>query len=260
MSANVPPSAAQHHPRARVRAFLNRPLVVLVLLSLGALALAYQLRFAADLSSPGVVLDGFYGLEGRSTGRPFQWTGDDAHVWLGGIGDTAYHLTITLSSARPNDVDLPDVRVLANDTLIGSFKGPRPIRDFGFDIPLDALDPSGDLDLQIESDTFAPPNDLRPLGVAVYGLRLETAPRAFPLTWPAPAPLAWGIIAVSMTYLTAGTLRLPDRVAWVLALLLLGILSVGIAVARTLAVEVLPWSVLVSVIAFVLGTTVKCRH
>src|SRR6202022_1261078 len=67
------------HPRQQRGAgpqtgFVNRPLVALILLSMLALALAYQVPIVVDLSQQGLVMNGFYDLEGRSSPRPYHWT------------------------------------------------------------------------------------------------------------------------------------------------------------------------------------------
>jgi hypothetical protein len=255
MAANDPP-AAPSGDLVTWRAFINRPLLALALIALAALSLAYQRGLAANLSSPGIVLSGFYDLEGGGTATPYRWTDGDARVWLGGAGKRPWHVTLNLGSARPNDVELPALSVLAGDTLVGSFKAPRPVREFSFDIPAEAVALSGDLDLHIRSDTFAPANDLRTLGVALYGLRVEAAVNQAPLTWPAPVPLAMGTLAVSLLFL-ALSVRLPIRLAWLAGLAVVVLLAAGLALERMLTVAVLPWLVLLSVIAYVASSNLR---
>jgi hypothetical protein len=235
--------------------FVNRPLVALLIVTLFAGTLAYQPPLAVDLGSPGIVLNGFYDLEGRSSGQPYRWTSASAHIWLGGIGRQPYRLMLRLSSARPNALPLPTIRVFANDVLLDTFEVPRPIRDFELSIPDRAVGTSGDVDLRIDSDTFAPPNDLRALGVTLYAMRLETAPGQPPFTWPALSPLAWGMLSLAFFFLALGA-RLPGRVVWPVTIILLFLFCAGLALQRTLAVEALPYAVLASVIAYVAAMTI----
>src|SRR5437660_3459770 len=112
MDAN-PSSAIPPGGSGSWRAFINRPLLALALLALLALSLAYQRGMVADLSTPALELSGFYDLEGVRSGTPFRWTNGDARVWLGGVGQRPWHVTLTVASARPVDLDLPTLNLLA---------------------------------------------------------------------------------------------------------------------------------------------------
>ena len=241
-----------------LRVFINRPLLALMLLALVALSLSYQVPVTVDLSQPGVVLSGFYDLEGRTSPRPYRWTDGHAQVWLAGVGSQPFHLVLTLSSARPNAVDLPATSVLAGDLALGTFKAPRPIRDFPFELGSDALSLSGDLDVHIDSETFAPPGDLRTLGVTVYGLRLESS-GAPHIVFPAPLPLIWGTLAVSLLFLALRQRSIATRLAWPVSALALLFLSAGIASARLLTVAALPWAILVATTLFALSLSASRR-
>src|SRR5436305_5285734 len=87
--------------------FVNRPLVALLIVTLFAGTLAYQPPVTINLDSPGIVLNGFYDVEGRNSGQPYRWSSASAHIWLSGIGRQPYRLTLRLSSARPNNLPLP---------------------------------------------------------------------------------------------------------------------------------------------------------
>jgi hypothetical protein len=229
-----------------LRAFLNRPLAALILLSMVTLALAYQVPVVVDLSQPGIVLTGFYDLEGRSSPRPYHWTDGHARVWLAGMGRQPFRVVLTLSSARPNSVALPTVTVLAGDATLGSFKAPRPVRDFPLDVNPDSQSIFGDLDIHIDSETFVPPDDLRTLGVILYGLRVEPADGQPHAVWPAPLPLIWGTLLVSLLFLSTRAWSFAAQLAWPVSLLVLAVLCGGVAVARLLTVATLPWGVLVT--------------
>lgn len=234
--------------------YVNRPLVALLIVTLFAGALAYQPPITINLDSPGIVLNGFYDLEGRSSGQPYRWSSASAHIWLSGIGRQPYRLMLRLSSARPNNLPLPTVHIFANDVLIDTFEAPRPIRDVDLFIPDRAIGASGDVDLRIDSDTFAPPNDLRALGVTLYTMRLDTAPGQPPLTWPSPVVLAWGMLSMAFFFL-AMSARLSARIVWSVTIILLILFCTGLALERTLAVAALPYAVLASVLAYVAAMT-----
>jgi hypothetical protein len=240
---------------ASLRDFVNRPLAALILLSMLALALAYQVPVVVDLSQPGLVVNGFYDLEGRSSPRPYRWTDGHAQVWLAGIGRQPYRLVLTLSSARPNNVDLPTLAVLADDVTLGTFKAPRPVRDFPFELSPDLQSISGDLDLHIESETFVPPNDLRTLGVILYALRLEPADGQPRVIWPAPLPLIWGTLLVSLLFLSLRAWPAAALPAWPVSLLVLAVLCGGVAAARLLTVALLPWGILATTVLYVVSSS-----
>ena len=245
----VPPSQLLDR-RKTSSEHINRSLVVLIAVAILALGLACQWPLSANLSSPGVVLAGVYDLEGRASGAPFRWTNGDAHISFLGIGRQSYRVTMTLSSARPADLELPAVTLLANGVQIGAFTAPRPQRDSTFEIPAGLLGLSGDLDLNLKSGTFAPPNDLRTLGVALYALRIEPAgPPPAPVL-PAPLPLAWAVLSAAFTFLAA-TARFPRPAAWALSLALIALLTLGLALQRLQTTALLPWALLLSILLFI---------
>ena len=237
----------------------NRPLVALILLAFVALTAAYQVPVTVDLSQPGLVLSGFHDLEGRSSPRPYRWTDGQARVWLAGIGGQPYHLVLTLSSARPTELDLPTTTVLGGDTLLGTFKAPRPVRDFPFDLATDTQSLSGDLAIQINSETFAPSGDLRTLGVIVYALRLGSISEPH-IVWPAPLPLLWCLMIVALLYRSLCRQAISLRLAWPIAALVLALLCAGIAAARLPTVAALPWVILLASILFAISRATTLRR
>jgi hypothetical protein len=238
--------------------FVNRPLLVLLFVTLVAEALSYQTPLADNLYSPGITLHGFYDLEGRTSATPYRWTDHSAQIMLSGIGRQALRATLTLSSARPSDVDLPKVQLVAGQIPIGSFRAPRPIREFSFDIPPESMNVMGDLDLQVRSETFTPANDLRNLGIALYNMRLETASGKTRIIWPAPLPLVWGMLSIAFCFLTLDR-RLPAYIVWLVTLLMLTLICAGLAATRTLTVSVLPLTVFMSILAYMVADILESK-
>ncbi len=232
-------------------------LFVLSLVALIALTLAYQAPFAYDLTTRGLTLSGFHALEGSGDHR-FRWSDGHALIGLAGVGQQPYRLTLTLSGPRPSNVELPSVRVSANGTPLASFKATRALQDYSFEIPREVLSVLGDLDLQIESETFVPPNDLRTLGVALYAMRLETFNSQRPFTWPALMPLLWCVITVVALQLFVRAVGMPRELGLALPLILLAVISAGIATQRLPTVAALPWLALASITAYS-GAEIKQR-
>lgn len=208
----------------------RRPLVLL-LAALAALGIAYQPPQRCDWTSAGASLDGFHAPEDQ--GR-FRWSDGRASVRFDGVGQQPYRLTVRLGGSRPTGLPSPRATVSANAHVLGVLQTTRAEQEFTFEIPAESVGAWGNLAILVESDTFTPPNDLRTLGVIISEVRIESG-GGVPVV-PAPAPLAWGALAV-MALGSAGARRRAAGAA--LALLLA--LTVGIAGARLVAATALPW-------------------
>ena len=241
-----------------------------LLFTLGALVLAYQIPQQYDLNTRGVVLDGFHASEGSGS-RRFRWTDGHASAHFEGIGSRPYRLVLGLSGPRPSGLQSPSAHIVVNGIALGGLSTTSAPQTFN--IPSVGVGLTGSLDVQIDSDTFVPPNDLRTLGVVVSELRVEPVDGSG-VTWPAPLALALGAGAVTAVFLAAGVaarreatpspttqsgarrwagpLRRPARpharleaarrhAAWPAALLVLGVLVGGLASERVLAASLMPW-------------------
>jgi hypothetical protein len=213
------------------------------------LTLAYQASPAYNLTTRGVALVGFHAEE-HDKERAFRWTGARATLGFAGIGQRPYQLTLTVSGARPAGMELPKVRVFANAQPIATFKPTRNSRDYTFDVPAAFVHAVGALDVQLESDTFAPPNDFRTLGVMLYDARL--APSDTPFTVPAPMTLVWVGITLILLHSALQRLRAPPVIIHGLCAALWLVASIGVASERLLTVAALPWLVFVSTLAYAL--------
>ena len=219
------------------RPAFRRDAIALLLFGLGALTLAWQVPQQYLLETRGVVLDGFHASEGSGS-RRFRWTDGHAVAQFEGIGSRPYWLVLILSGPRPNGLPAPSARIVVNGLLLGSLTPNGAPQTYTFTIPGDRPAPAGSLDVQIDSDAFVPPNDLRTLGVAVSELRIEPLEGGF--TWPAPLALGFGAVTVMAVFLSSGRRRL----AWPAALLVLGVLVTSIASERVLAASLVPWAAL----------------
>ena len=193
----------------RWRLKLRLDALALLLLALGALALAYQASQAYSLDTRGVALGGFHASEG-SGNRRFRWTDGHADAHFDGIGSRAYRLTLNLSGPRPAGLPPPTVHIAANGVPLAEFPMTSASRQYSLTVPAEIVSSGGSLDVAIDSDSFVPPNDLRTLGVAVADVRVEPLDGGG-FTWPAPLTLLWGAVAVVGCFLAAS--RRPIKVS-----------------------------------------------
>ena len=263
-----PPGAEQK----RLQPTIRRDAFALLLFTLGALILAYQIPQQYDLNTRGVVLDGFHASEGSGS-RRFRWTDGHASAHFEGIGSRPYRLVLGLSGPRPSGQQSPSAHIVVNGIALGGLSTTSAPQTFN--IPGIGVGLTGSLDVQIDSDTFVPPNDLRTLGVVVSELRVEPVDGSG-VTWPAPLALALGAGAVTAVFLSAdrragrlqhpappchlrqarGAGRLEAAGQWAAALLTLGVLVGGVASERVLAASLMPWSALAAASVYI-GLRIK---
>jgi hypothetical protein len=148
---------------------------VLIVLVLAAVGAAYQTRplITVELGAGSAekFLDNFHAPE-----RGYRWSQSSSAVWLSGLGggNLPWTVSVRLSGSRPAGLASPHVRLSVNGQVLDEFTASNEERDYAYTLPAGALGSSGDLLLQIESDTFTAPNDSRTLGVRV--LRVQAAP------------------------------------------------------------------------------------
>jgi Gpi18-like mannosyltransferase len=143
---------------------------------------SYHLDLASRLES--LLLEGFYPAEHTSAG-PYRWTGARADIRVPNLwpGQGAT-LTLILSAPRQDEPDAAkrETPVTAELAVNGRPIAELPMNpgptEYTFDIGPDVIGPTGNLFTTLRSPTFAPPNDLRPLGLIVGGVEAVPAGRA----------------------------------------------------------------------------------
>lgn len=228
---------------------MMRRFLFLAVFTVLAVSAAYQAPVVYDLDTPGVVLEGFHTLEGHGA-NSFRWTDGNAHIHISGAGSAAWKLMLTLSGSRPVGVEPPVARLLVNGVPVAAFKSTRATTRYDYTLPW-PQPLADDIDVQIASDTFAPPNDLRTLGVGVYALRVEPAE---PFTLPSARVVLFSLAAVIAIAATAhrtvklvsgavdGTQGRTERIiAWGIPLFLLIVIALGLIFFRVLTALALPW-------------------
>ncbi len=155
----------------------NRTTVGFLLITLSALALAYQTRtpVVLDMSSANediYLARGFYQPE-EAFGTIRRWTDGDALVHLPGLGSgVPLYLRISLHEFRPAPLSPGPVTVSLNDRGAARFTPAIDLAVYDFDLPTDPIDLRGNVTIGLKSDTFIPrqamdSNDERALGLLV---------------------------------------------------------------------------------------------
>jgi hypothetical protein len=228
---------------------MMRRFLFLAVLTFLAVTTAYQVPVVYDPDTPGVVLEGFHALEGHGA-NAFRWTDGNAHIHISGAGTAAWKLMLNLSGSRPAGVEPPVARLLVNGVPVAAFKSTRATTRYDYALPW-PQPLADDIDVQIASDTFAPPNDLRTLGVGVYALRIEPAE---PFTVPSARVVMFSMVAVIAIAASAnrtvklvsstvdGSQSRKERItAWGIPLFLLPVIVIGLVIFRVLTAVALPW-------------------
>jgi len=231
---------------------MRKPLVVLLIISAAALAIAYQFRapLVLEMASPAEELyltRGFYPNE-ETAGVTFRWTSGDAQITLPGVGapigggDIPLKLHLQLHELRPAPLTPQPVAIALNGNLVTLFTPTNDLAAYDFDLP--ASDLRGDAVIDLRSDTFTPkdtlPNstDERALGLFVDQIKLEYGSG---LIVPPLIVYALLIASVVALYGLSKTIGLNTRVSFIVALILLIAEIVGVIGFRLWIAHNSPW-------------------
>jgi hypothetical protein len=117
--------------------------------------------------------EGFHGVE-HIEGSPARWTTDLARITVPVLGGPVTGIVLDLVAAGPEG---SEIRVLANDVLLGAITVPEEGWQGEFDLP-QLVEAGTDIQVAIESSTFVPAEhnagstDVRRLGVLLRSIRL----------------------------------------------------------------------------------------
>lgn len=236
--------AAEIAPMARVA--LSGPVLAVLVLSLPLLVLLYQfpqtkvIDIGGSRNSAGnradvgrdddfLYVKGFKPSE-RVGDVEFRWTGDIARIDVPMVAGNAFWTgTLRLSGERPEGTPSPVVEVLADDRSVARFATARPFAEYTFTYRREPL-PTGDLAIVLKTTTFVPPDDPRPLGVAVDKLTLTPVrlgpaqPYLPPLRYLCTVPALLGLAAALLGWLGVAPRRVALVVGSGLALIAAGVL------------------------------------
>jgi len=218
----------------------GKALYVLAAISVVVLSLAYQTKtpINIDLGERGddPYLRNFYDAE-RVDSLSYRWSSDRSSISLPSIGGNAPALLqIRLNGSRPPGLPLPRVSIAANARELVSFTATDEFETYEFAVPRGTVGISGDLDVEIRSESFVPNQvvgggDLRQLGVLVDSISVEFEGGPSAIVTPALLPAIYVIGGVSAIYLLARWV-LSTRGAFAVGVVVLLALSLAVAVSR----------------------------
>jgi hypothetical protein len=226
---------------------IRRPLVMLLISSAVALAIAYQIHtpIVLEMGSPAEELyltRGFYPNE-ETAGVTFRWTSGDAQITLPGVGGgVPLKLHLQLHELRPAPLAPQPVAIALNGNPVTLFTPTNDLAAYDFDLP--ASDLRGDAVIDLRSDTFTPkdtlPNstDERALGLFVDQIKLEYEAG---LIVPPLIVYALLIASVLALYGLSKTIGLSTRTSLAIALILLIAEVIGVIGFRLWIAHNSPW-------------------
>ncbi len=242
---------------------LRKPLIVLLIISAVALAIAYQFRapLVLEMTSSAEELyltRGFYPNE-ETAGVTFRWTSGDAQITLPGVGGgIPLKLHLQLHELRPAPLTPRPVALSLNGNPVISFTPTNDLAAYDFDLPTSDL--RGDAVLDLRSDTFTPkdtlPNstDERALGLFVDQIKLDYGAG---LIVPPLIVYALLIASVVALYGLSRTIGLSARASLVLALILLMAAVIGVIAFRLFTAHNAPWLAATIIGAYLIALRLK---
>lgn len=185
------------------RAFGTPAPFVLLLISLLALAIAWQVPFSYTLDSSSELLleqtfaKNFDNMEQTPDKQWFRWSKGEGSFYFPGIGKRDYKLYLTVAgSANPN----PTYVLYANKTKLGEGTLEAGIKTYEVEIPYySILNKNGDLTIKLEVPGFKDPGSRREsLGFSLFSVKLEGSGNRPVL--PPPVQLGWLVGLVMLAY------------------------------------------------------------
>lgn len=186
----------------------------LVSLMIGVVA-GYQISmpYAVRLGEEGdsSYIDGFYEPESNPYDT-YRWSEKTAVVRFPGIGcPQALTMRMRMNGARPGGIALPQVILKVNGTRVTQFAPEGHMKVYEFRIPRETTGCSGDVELEIDSETYSPGGgDLRELGVMVDWV--VALPERGGIVLPAPLPLASLAVVATIVFLRLRMRQFPREI------------------------------------------------
>ena len=254
----------RNHVMRAIKSVVRTPLFVLLIISVVALAMAYQSRapIVLEMSSPDeeiYLAQGFYPPE-ETSAVTFRWTSGDAQMILPGLGSgVPLKIQANLHEFRPSPLVPNPVTIALNESKVISFTPDTNLAAYTFDLPAIA-DLRGDAIIDLHSDTFLPketiPNstDERSLGLFVDQIKLEYGSGLI-----LPPMIVWALLVVSIVaaYAFARAIGLSTRVSFIVGLVLLIAEIIGVSVFRTWTAHNSPWLAGTLVVAYSVAMRLK---
>lgn len=221
--------------------------VLLALLAVIALALAYQVQVPITLEMKSndeeiYLTRGFYPPE-ETFGVTYRWTSGDAQIVWPGLGSgPAIHLQANLHEFRPAPLAPTPVTISLNAQPVITFTPTTQLNGYDFDLP--STDLSGDVILNIHSDTFIPKDsiagntDNRSLGLFIDRIQITYSSGLV-----VPPLIVWILLtcAALSAYLFGRALNWGTRINVGLGIVVLLIEIIGVITDRAWTAHNAPW-------------------
>jgi Glycosyltransferase family 87 len=212
-------------------------------LSLVILCLAYQvpasLLFDVGERGDADFLRGFYYAERQGT-TSFRWSGPSGEIVINGAGGRPWQLRIRASGLRPTGPAL--LKLVVN----GRFLAERPLggdlAEYQFEITRGQAGSSGNLVIELASDTFVAPPDQRQLGLMVDWVELNAAGSS--ATVPPWVVLVGLLLSIVLCFLAVERMTFSQGWAMLAGLLVMAGAAASVIWARQWVSSYLPWLVL----------------
>jgi alpha-1,2-mannosyltransferase len=195
----------------------RRTIHILLIVSLGALAAAYQVRPPMQIDvgrrDDGPHLIGFHDSE-HADGISYRWSSGHSTLYFPSVASwTPVQLTMRLNGCRPNGLISPHVVVLANGREVGPLQATDQFETYRLHLAPDIVGIWGDVTIDIHCDEFVPAqvtgtSDQRKLGVLVDSASLEPIRGPASLVVPPLRQCLSLLLVVAATYLWARQLAL----------------------------------------------------
>ncbi len=218
----------------------SKTVYVLGLISFVVLCLAYQAEtpITIDVGERGdePYLRNFYDAE-RTANLSYRWSSAQSSVVFSGIGAHAtVELRVRLNGSRPPGLPLPLVSITANGRKVASFRASDQFETYEFRVSRGTVGISGDLDVEIRSESFVPDQvigggDLRQLGVLVDSVVVQPQGGLTAIAIPALLPSIYLVGGIAAAYLLARWV-LSKRGAFAVALVAILAISLFLVTAR----------------------------
>lgn len=217
-------------------------LFLVLLLLITAISAAYQVRVPSEvrLGEQGdrLYIRGFYPPESNPY-DVYRWSGEKGIVRFPGVGSPqALALRIRMNGVRPEGVPLPRILLSVNGREIAHLTAAGQMEIYEFQIPREKVGWSGDVEVEIQSETFSPiGQDRRELGVIVDWVMI--LPHAEGIVIPSPLPLASVAIPLLAAFLALGERKLAWKATLPVAV---GVSVLAYLLFASRRVEAVRWS------------------
>jgi hypothetical protein len=212
----------------------DRRFWALLLLSLAVLFCVYRITLPSPIFiNVGTENDERYlsnfNLREQGEFYPFRWTKDSSYIKIPSLGSLTLEITLGADAARPEGQPLPTVYLTANGTMLADFTMQNGIESHQFLYHAPPFPLPRDLLLEVESDTFVPPDDdSRVLGILLNTVEVKPIVSPLRLFQVSLVASLLGTLSIAFSYLILRRLGASQKRSLVCGIVALALLGYGI--------------------------------